>query len=168
MIGIHRNLGVHISKVKSVSLDGWATDLVKGMKEMGDNEAANAIYEEFMPEGRKPTEDTSTHAAEAFIREKYEKKLFMKENQKKSKKKSKKVVSESEEEEEAPKKPSKQSSRKKPTVNSSSESEDSPPPARKSDKKKPIKVESEEEDDFPAFKSSAKETKTKPMVCLVT
>ena len=47
--GIHRNLGVHISKVKSVTLDGWATELVQGMKDMGGNSVANEVYEAFLP-----------------------------------------------------------------------------------------------------------------------
>ena len=96
MTGIHRNLGVHISKVKSVSLDGWQTELVNGMKEMGGNEKANEYYEAFLVEGRKPGEDSSTHAVEAYIRDKYEKKLFVPENQKK-KKKGKNVGKEEEE-----------------------------------------------------------------------
>ena len=47
--GIHRNLGVHISKVKSVSLDSWTAELVAGMKEMGGNTKANEIYEAYLP-----------------------------------------------------------------------------------------------------------------------
>jgi hypothetical protein len=40
---------VHISKVKSVSLDSWTAELVAGMKEMGGNSKANEIYEAFLP-----------------------------------------------------------------------------------------------------------------------
>ena len=37
--GIHRNLGVHISKVKSVSLDKWTRADVKRMEEVGNEKA---------------------------------------------------------------------------------------------------------------------------------
>merc|ERR1712168_79416 len=41
--GIHRNLGVHISKVKSVNLDTWPPEQVCCIQEMG-NSKARAVY----------------------------------------------------------------------------------------------------------------------------
>ncbi|XP_029427063.1 stromal membrane-associated protein 2 [Rhinatrema bivittatum] len=72
--GIHRNLGVHISRVKSVNLDQWTQEQIQCMQEMG-NAKANRLYEAHLPESfRHPQMD---QAAEAFIRDKYEKKKYM-------------------------------------------------------------------------------------------
>ncbi|XP_007893160.1 stromal membrane-associated protein 2 isoform X1 [Callorhinchus milii] len=72
--GIHRNLGVHISKVKSVNLDQWTPEQIQCIQEMG-NEKAKILYEAHLPENfRRPQVD---HAVEGFIREKYEKKKYM-------------------------------------------------------------------------------------------
>lgn len=35
--GIHRNLGVHISKVKSVNLDSWTPEQVVSLQQMGNS-----------------------------------------------------------------------------------------------------------------------------------
>lgn len=72
--GIHRNLGVHISKVKSVNLDSWTPQQVASMQNMG-NSKGRAVYEANLPDDfRRPTSDS---AMEAFIRNKYEKKKFI-------------------------------------------------------------------------------------------
>jgi len=71
--GIHRNLGVHISKVKSVNLDSWTPQQVASMQMMG-NSRARSIYEANLPEDfKRPVTDS---AVESFIRQKYEKKKF--------------------------------------------------------------------------------------------
>ncbi|XP_077404742.1 stromal membrane-associated protein 2 isoform X2 [Vanacampus margaritifer] len=72
--GIHRNLGVHISKVKSVNLDQWTQEQVQCVQEMG-NAKAKRLYEAFLPECfQRPESDQS---AENFIRDKYDKKKYM-------------------------------------------------------------------------------------------
>ncbi|XP_063168084.1 stromal membrane-associated protein 2 [Candoia aspera] len=72
--GIHRNLGVHISRVKSVNLDQWTQEQIQCMQEMG-NGKANRLYEGYLPENfRRPQTD---QAVESFIRDKYEKKKYM-------------------------------------------------------------------------------------------
>lgn len=72
--GIHRNLGVHISKVKSVNLDSWTPQQVASMQIMG-NSRARAVYEAQVPEDfRRPQSDAQL---EAFIRGKYEKKKYI-------------------------------------------------------------------------------------------
>uniref|UniRef100_A0A1A7WVR6 Small ArfGAP2 n=1 Tax=Iconisemion striatum TaxID=60296 RepID=A0A1A7WVR6_9TELE len=72
--GIHRNLGVHISKVKSVNLDQWTQEQVQCVQEMG-NAKAKRLYEAFLPECfQRPETD---QAAEIFIRDKYEKKKYI-------------------------------------------------------------------------------------------
>jgi stromal membrane-associated protein len=42
--GVHRNMGVHITKVKSVTLDDWMPGWVKALDENG-NSRVNAMYE---------------------------------------------------------------------------------------------------------------------------
>lgn len=72
--GIHRNLGVHISRVKSVNLDSWTPHQVASMTVMG-NSKGRAVYEANLPNDyRRPTSD---QAMEAFIRQKYEKKKYI-------------------------------------------------------------------------------------------
>jgi stromal membrane-associated protein len=72
--GIHRNLGVHISRVKSVNLDSWTPEQVAMMQEMG-NSRARAVYEANIPETfRRPQTDS---ALEAYIRSKYEQKKYI-------------------------------------------------------------------------------------------
>lgn len=72
--GIHRNLGVHISRVKSVNLDSWTPEQVVSLQQMG-NSRARAVYEAQLPDGfRRPQTDS---ALESFIRAKYEHKKYV-------------------------------------------------------------------------------------------
>ncbi|VDM38325.1 unnamed protein product [Toxocara canis] len=55
--GIHRNLGVHLTKVKSVNLDSWTAEQVQSMRVMG-NAKAKAVYEAELPDHfRRPQTD---------------------------------------------------------------------------------------------------------------
>uniref|UniRef100_A0A674K9S2 Small ArfGAP 1 n=1 Tax=Terrapene triunguis TaxID=2587831 RepID=A0A674K9S2_9SAUR len=55
--GIHRNLGVHISRVKSVNLDQWTPEQIQCMQDMG-NTKARVVYEANLPENfRRPQTD---------------------------------------------------------------------------------------------------------------
>uniref|UniRef100_A0A8D0HK93 Small ArfGAP 1 n=1 Tax=Sphenodon punctatus TaxID=8508 RepID=A0A8D0HK93_SPHPU len=75
--GIHRNLGVHISRVKSVNLDQWTPEQIQCMQNMG-NTKARLLYEANLPENfRRPQTD---QAVEFFIRDKYEKKKYYDKN----------------------------------------------------------------------------------------
>jgi stromal membrane-associated protein len=75
--GIHRNLGVHISRVKSVNLDAWTPEHVAYVQRMG-NSRARAIYEANLPDDfRRPQTET---ALESFIRAKYEHKKYIAHN----------------------------------------------------------------------------------------
>ncbi|XP_044742634.1 stromal membrane-associated protein 1 [Chrysoperla carnea] len=72
--GIHRNLGVHISKVKSVNLDSWTPEQVASLQQMG-NSRARAVYEANLPDNfRRPQSDSSL---ESFVRAKYEHKKYI-------------------------------------------------------------------------------------------
>lgn len=41
--GIHRSLGVHYSKVRSLTLDAWEPEMVRVMRDLG-NSVVNSIY----------------------------------------------------------------------------------------------------------------------------
>lgn len=70
--GHHRNLGTHISKMKSVTLDKWQPDWCCIFEKL-DNVIANAHWEGRKPEHvRKPTEGSSSGDVERYIRDKYE------------------------------------------------------------------------------------------------
>nr|CAG4641715.1 EOG090X06Q2 [Eurycercus lamellatus] len=72
--GIHRNLGVHISRVKSVNLDSWTPEQVTSLQQMG-NSRARAVYEANLPDNfRRPQTDSTL---ETFIRAKYETKKYI-------------------------------------------------------------------------------------------
>ena len=71
--GIHRKLGVHISKVKSCTLDQWQAYQVDSIITKG-NKQAWLYYEHNLPKGHVRPNDTS--ALEVFIRNKYERKLY--------------------------------------------------------------------------------------------
>ncbi|EFW15928.1 hypothetical protein D8B26_004276 [Coccidioides posadasii str. Silveira] len=74
--GLHRKLGTHISKVKSLSMDTWSQDQVDNMKRNG-NAVVNKVYN---PKHIKPPipidADEVDPAMERFIRKKYESKVL--------------------------------------------------------------------------------------------
>ncbi|KAE8706533.1 putative ADP-ribosylation factor GTPase-activating protein AGD5 [Hibiscus syriacus] len=72
--GIHRSLGVHISKVRSATLDTWLPEQVAFIQSMG-NEKANSYWEAELP----PNYDRV--GIENFIRAKYEEKRWVPRNQ---------------------------------------------------------------------------------------
>ncbi|ODV87426.1 hypothetical protein CANARDRAFT_194727, partial [[Candida] arabinofermentans NRRL YB-2248] len=65
--GIHRSMGTHISRVKSVDLDTWTDEQVKSMVLWG-NSKANAYWEDKLPDNYLPDESK----IENFIRTKYD------------------------------------------------------------------------------------------------
>ncbi|XP_009801433.1 ADP-ribosylation factor GTPase-activating protein AGD5-like isoform X2 [Nicotiana sylvestris] len=71
--GIHRSLGVHISKVRSATLDTWLPEQVAFIRSMG-NEKANSYWEAELP----PNYDRA--GIENFIRAKYEDKRWIPKN----------------------------------------------------------------------------------------
>ncbi|XP_008224960.1 PREDICTED: probable ADP-ribosylation factor GTPase-activating protein AGD5 isoform X2 [Prunus mume] len=68
--GIHRSLGVHISKVRSATLDTWLPEQVAFIQSMG-NEKSNSFWEAELP----PNYDRV--GIENFIRAKYEHKKWV-------------------------------------------------------------------------------------------
>ncbi|KAG1746883.1 hypothetical protein EDB19DRAFT_1894104 [Suillus lakei] len=65
--GIHRGMGTHISRVKSVDLDIWTPEQMESIQKWG-NRRANLYWESHLKSGHIPPD----HKMESFIRSKYE------------------------------------------------------------------------------------------------
>ncbi|XP_031219463.1 arf-GAP with coiled-coil, ANK repeat and PH domain-containing protein 2 isoform X9 [Mastomys coucha] len=75
--GIHRSLGVHFSKVRSLTLDTWEPELLKLMCELG-NDVINRIYEAKLEKmGVKKPQPGQRQEKEAYIRAKYVERKFV-------------------------------------------------------------------------------------------
>ncbi|KAE8824092.1 hypothetical protein HRS9139_09274 [Pyrenophora teres f. teres] len=70
--GIHRGMGTHISKVKSVDLDTWTDEQLQSVLKWG-NARANKYWESKLAPGHVPSEAK----IENFIRTKYESKRWV-------------------------------------------------------------------------------------------
>ncbi|KAF2453768.1 hypothetical protein BDY21DRAFT_387914 [Lineolata rhizophorae] len=70
--GIHRGMGTHISRVKSVDLDSWTDEQLQNMLRWG-NARANKYWEAKLAPGHVPSEAK----IESFIRTKYESKRWV-------------------------------------------------------------------------------------------
>ncbi|KAI5778194.1 putative GTPase activating protein for Arf-domain-containing protein [Geopyxis carbonaria] len=70
--GIHRGMGTHISKVKSVDLDSWTDEQLQSMLKWG-NTRANKYWESNLATGHVPSEAK----IENFVRTKYESKRWV-------------------------------------------------------------------------------------------
>ncbi|XP_066483761.1 arf-GAP with GTPase, ANK repeat and PH domain-containing protein 3 [Tiliqua scincoides] len=74
--GIHRNLGTHLSRVRSLDLDDWPLELVMVMTAIG-NALANSVWEGAVENCPKPGPEACRDEKERWIRAKYEQKLFL-------------------------------------------------------------------------------------------
>jgi len=74
--GIHRGLGVHVSKVRSITLDTWEPEILKVMAELG-NSIVNRILEADTGGRDKPRPDAMRAIREIYIGEKYRDKKFV-------------------------------------------------------------------------------------------
>ncbi|CAK3886460.1 related to GTPase-activating [Lecanosticta acicola] len=70
--GIHRGMGTHVSRVKSVDLDSWTDEQLQSMIKWG-NARANKYWEHKLAEGHVPNEAK----IENFIRTKYDSKRWV-------------------------------------------------------------------------------------------
>ncbi|BBN06700.1 stromal membrane-associated protein [Marchantia polymorpha subsp. ruderalis] len=75
--GVHRSLGVDISRVISLTLDTWTDDQVELMLAVGGNDAANATYEAYAPHNSRPPSNASVQQRSDWIRRKYEDQEFL-------------------------------------------------------------------------------------------
>ncbi|KAL4710776.1 hypothetical protein ACJJTC_009325 [Scirpophaga incertulas] len=74
--GVHRNLGSHISRVRSLDLDEWPLSHVSVMVSLG-NALANSIWEAELRGHGKPAPTASREEKERWIRLKYERRAFL-------------------------------------------------------------------------------------------
>ncbi|GLI60022.1 hypothetical protein VaNZ11_002086 [Volvox africanus] len=72
--GIHRGLGVHVSKVRSTTLDTWLPEQVANMARLG-NRRANAHFEATLDPALRPSRE-NTQELERFIQLKYADKVW--------------------------------------------------------------------------------------------
>ncbi|KAH3672787.1 hypothetical protein WICMUC_004009 [Wickerhamomyces mucosus] len=66
--GIHRSMGTHISRVKSIDLDSWTDEQVESMLKWGNNKA-NTYWESKLPNSNYTPDDSKI---ENFIKTKYD------------------------------------------------------------------------------------------------
>ncbi|XP_045475091.1 arf-GAP with coiled-coil, ANK repeat and PH domain-containing protein 2 [Harmonia axyridis] len=77
--GVHRSLGVHYSKVRSLTLDDWEPENVKVMAELG-NLIVNKVYEANVPDSFiRASSNCAGQIRENWIKAKYVDKKFVKE-----------------------------------------------------------------------------------------
>uniref|UniRef100_A0A3B4TKT1 ArfGAP with GTPase domain, ankyrin repeat and PH domain 2 n=1 Tax=Seriola dumerili TaxID=41447 RepID=A0A3B4TKT1_SERDU len=74
--GIHRNLGTHLTRVRSLDLDDLPREMTLVLRAIG-NHMVNSIWEARTLGRRKPAPDATREERESWIRAKYEQKLFV-------------------------------------------------------------------------------------------
>ncbi|XP_044269588.1 arf-GAP with dual PH domain-containing protein 1-like [Tribolium madens] len=74
--GVHRSMGVHISKVKHLKLDRWEDSQVERMKEVGNIKSKLKYEERVPPCYRRPKENDPQVLIEQWIRAKYQREEF--------------------------------------------------------------------------------------------
>lgn len=75
--GVHRSLGVHISKVRSTTLDEWNDTLIDLVNGIG-SAASNGFWEAALGEVRKPLLTAEKEERTGFIKKKYCEKAYCK------------------------------------------------------------------------------------------
>ncbi|KAI8097389.1 uncharacterized protein BX664DRAFT_326260 [Halteromyces radiatus] len=75
--GIHRKMGTHISRIKSLSMDQWTPEQIEAIKNSGGNIKVNNIVNPNPTKYPLPLADDEGHAMEKYIRNKWEKRAFM-------------------------------------------------------------------------------------------
>ncbi|CAR23812.1 GTPase-activating protein AGE1 [Lachancea thermotolerans CBS 6340] len=73
---VHRSLGSHISKVRSLKLDSFTSKEILELLKFVSNKNLNSIYEAELPK-RQVTSDSSNEERTAFISDKYVKKRYV-------------------------------------------------------------------------------------------
>ncbi|XP_037335015.2 arf-GAP with GTPase, ANK repeat and PH domain-containing protein 2 isoform X3 [Pungitius pungitius] len=74
--GIHRNLGTHLSRVRSLDLDDWPGELTQVLAAIG-NHTANNLWESCTQGRTKPAPTATREERESWIRAKYEQRAFV-------------------------------------------------------------------------------------------
>jgi Arf-GAP/SH3 domain/ANK repeat/PH domain-containing protein len=76
--GIHRSLGTHISKIRSLTLDihSFSNDIVEILLQIG-NRVSNMIWEALLDQALKPTSQSTREQRLRFITAKYSERLYV-------------------------------------------------------------------------------------------
>lgn len=76
--GIHRSLGTHISKVRSLTLDihSFSNDIVEILLQIG-NRVSNMVWESKLDQSLKPTANSTREQRLRFINAKYNERLYI-------------------------------------------------------------------------------------------
>lgn len=130
--GIHRNLGVHLSFVRSVNLDTWKEEHVQRMEKWGNRKAKDFFEAEVPSNYPIPNERSGVREMEKWIRDKYEHKRFLGRDPPPAESRRGREGSNGKEKTSSEKKSSRRT-KEKPAPSSSEEEE--PAPARNSSKK---------------------------------
>lgn len=70
-IGVHRQLGVHITKVKSVNLDKWPKEKIELFRHLS-NRLVNSYWEKNLPKNyKKPEQSASNFEVTEWLTNKY-------------------------------------------------------------------------------------------------
>ncbi|KAF7725700.1 hypothetical protein EC973_009417 [Apophysomyces ossiformis] len=77
--GLHRKMGTHISRVKSVTMDQWTLEQIEMMRKGGGNNQVNAKVNPHPEKHPLPLEVDDEHAIEKYVRNKWEKRMFTEE-----------------------------------------------------------------------------------------
>lgn len=75
--GVHRSLGSHISKVRSLKLDALEPETILLMTQIGNSKANTKVFEVTLPEGQRIASNVDRAAREAFIKAKYVEKRWI-------------------------------------------------------------------------------------------
>lgn len=78
--GVHRSLGVHYSKVRSLTLDSWEPEILRTMTELGNdvvNKIYEATYDELLSDIERATENCDDDIRKKWICAKYVDKKFV-------------------------------------------------------------------------------------------
>lgn len=75
--GVHRSLGTHISKVRSLTLDKWDTPLLTMMKFLGNTKINSLLEASRDPKYNRPTAASNRELRQKFINLKYREKKFI-------------------------------------------------------------------------------------------
>ena len=75
--GIHRSLGVHVSKVRSLTLDDWEPTWIQILTRLGNFNVNTVLEAEVSENATRPVHDSSREVREKWIREKYISKSFV-------------------------------------------------------------------------------------------
>jgi len=69
--GIHRGLGVHITKIRSISMDTWTDEQVAVMASKGNKKVNDYYLATLPPNVKVPTPDTPVEELKQFLHDKY-------------------------------------------------------------------------------------------------